>query len=63
MVGIILLSLLKILLKFASQSSLIKYLSNIFSIFFDGLIENNNKNDRYKEKIKELFSILKENLN
>ena len=59
----ILFSLLKILLKFASQSSLIKYLSNIFSIFFDSLIENNNKNDKYKEIIKKLFSILKENLN
>ena len=60
----LLLSLLKILLKFTPQSSLIKYLSNIFSIFFDNIYEKESyKKNRFKILINELFSLLKEDLN
>ena len=54
--------LLNLLLKYATQSLLMKYLSTIFNMFFETIYENKNNNYRYKEIILKLLSLLKENI-
>ena len=53
-------SLLKILVNFLNQSTLIKYLYNIFNIFYENIIDFDNKNnsDKYKKLILILITIL-----
>ena len=53
-------SLLKILVKYLNQSTLIKYLYNIFNIFYENIIDFDNKNnsDKYKKIILILLTIL-----
>ena len=58
-------SLLKILLNFLNQSTLIKYLYNIFNIFYENIIDfdnNENNSNKYKKIILILFTILKDSL-
>ena len=57
-------SLLKILVNFLNQSTLIKYLYNIFNIFYESItdFENKNNNEKSKKILLILFTILKESL-
>ena len=54
---------LKILVSFLNQSSLIKYLYNIFYIFYETITDFENKNgEKNKKMILILFSLLKDSL-
>ena len=58
------LKILKILVNFLTQSSLINYLYKLYYIFYDCItdFENKNKADKYKHIILILFNILKDGL-